>query len=138
MQQWSFFWSLNNQKMVTSEALYFCPQVASQKKIYVSTLLRLQDILTPGGAERRQEPDGVASLMAHVLLNFAFGGGWWWNQELLFCTCNFHKFLEIRFFIFPSPLCVCVTPGDHQILASWSQSCIGKIVFLCVCEYTSF
>ena len=62
--------------MDLSEVLYFCPQVASQKKIYVSTLLRLQDILTPGGAERRQEPDGVAILLAHVLLNFAFGGGW--------------------------------------------------------------
>ena len=62
--------------MDISEALYFCPQLASQKKIYVSTLLRLQDILTPGGAERRQEPDGVAILLARVLLNFAFGGGW--------------------------------------------------------------
>ena len=70
--------------MVTSEALYFCPQVASQKKIYVSTLLRLQDILTPGGAERRQEPDGVPILLRHVLLNFAFGGGWRWNQGLLY------------------------------------------------------
>ena len=47
--------------MDISEALFFCPQLASQKKIYVSTLLRLQDILTPGGAERRQESDGVPS-----------------------------------------------------------------------------
>ena len=74
------------QKMDISEALYFCPQLASQKKIYVSTLLRLQDILTPGGlgAERRQEPDVVAILLAHVLLNFAFGGAWRWNQGLLY------------------------------------------------------
>ena len=70
------------QKMDISEALYFCPQLASQKKIYVSTLLRLQDILTPGGAERRQEPDGVPILLAHVLLDFAFG--WRWNQGLLY------------------------------------------------------
>ena len=70
--------------MDISEALYFCPQLASQKKIYVSTLLRLQDILTPGGAERRQEPDGVPILLAHVLLNFAFGGAWRWNQGLLY------------------------------------------------------
>ena len=72
------------QKMDISEALYFCPQLASQKKIYVSTLLRLQDILTPGGAERRQEPDGVSILLAHVLLNFAFGRGCKWNQGLLY------------------------------------------------------
>ena len=72
------------QKMDISEALFFCPQLASQKKIYVSTLLRLQDILTPGGAERRQEPDGVPILLAHVLLNFVFGGGWRWNQGLLY------------------------------------------------------
>ena len=78
--------------MDISEALFFCPQLASQKKIYVSTLLRLQDILTPGGAERRQEPDGVPILLAHVLLNFASGGGWKWNQELLYCKCNFHIF----------------------------------------------
>ena len=70
--------------MDISEALFFCPQLASQKKIYVSTLLRLQDILTPGGAERRQEPDGVPILLAHVLLNFAFCRGWRWNQGLLY------------------------------------------------------
>ena len=61
--------------MDISEVLYFCPQLASQKKIYVSTLLRHQDILTPRGAEHRQEQDGVAILQEHVLLNFAFGGG---------------------------------------------------------------
>ena len=70
--------------------------------------------------------------MSFLILSLVVAGG---GTKDFFTSCNFHKFLEILFFIFPFSLCVWVTPGDHQILALWSQSCIGKIVFF-VCVNT--